>query len=59
MNLGRGLNLQISVEVFNLLYDGTYIIFNPATESGRQINGANEATRRFGRQWQLGFKLAF
>jgi hypothetical protein len=59
MNVGRGLNLQFSAEVFNLLNDGTYQIFNPLTESGQQINGQNVAIRRFGRQWQLGFKMAF
>jgi hypothetical protein len=59
MNLGRGLNMQFSAEIFNLLNDGTYIIFDPVLESGRQINGVNTATRRFGRQWQLGLKLAF
>ena len=51
--------MQLSAEVFNLLNDGTYIIFNPVTESGHQINGTNEATKRFGRRWQLGLKLAF
>jgi hypothetical protein len=59
LRLGHGLNMQVSAEVFNLLNDGTYIVFNPVTESGQQINGTNEATQRFGRRWQLGLKLAF
>lgn len=59
MNLGRGLNMQLSAEVFNLLNDGTVLIYNPATLSGEQINGRNIDTRRFGRNWQLGIKLAF
>jgi hypothetical protein len=59
MNLGRGLNMQISAEVFNLFNDGTLLIFNPLNSTGQQINGRNVDTRRFGRSWQLGFKLAF
>jgi len=56
---GRNLNMQLSVEVFNLLNDGTYQIYNPAIELGEQINGTNTAIRRFGRRWQLGVKFAF
>ena len=59
MNLGRGLNMQVSAEVFNLLNDGTVLIYNPLNQSGQQINGTNVDIRRFGRSWQLGFKLAF
>jgi hypothetical protein len=59
MNVGRGLNLQFSAEVFNLLNDGTYMVYNPQTETGQQINGRNVSVRRFGRQWQLGVKMAF
>jgi hypothetical protein len=57
--LGRGVNGQASVEVFNLLNDGTYQVYNPFTQSGQQINGNNDAIRRFGREWQLGMRLAF
>ena len=53
MNLGRGLNMQVSAEVFNLLNDGTTIIV------GNQINGRNGDVRRFGRGWQIGMKMAF
>ena len=52
MNLGRGLNMQVSVEVFNLLNDGTVLVFN-------QFNGNNAAISRFGRSWQLGLRVAF
>ena len=59
MNLGRGLNMQVSAEIFNLFNDGTFLIFNPLTDSGQQINGTNVGYYRFGRRWQLGFKVAF
>ena len=58
-SFGRSLNMQLSIEVFNLLNDGTYQVYNPALELGEQINGTNVAVRRFGRQWQLGMKFAF
>ncbi len=57
--LGRGVNGQASVEVFNVFNDGTYLVYNGFTESGQQVNGNNDATRRFGREWQLGLRLAF
>ena len=59
MNLGRGLNMQFSVEVFNLLNDGSLQIYNPVSQTGQQINGRNNGFYRFGRRWQMGFKLAF
>lgn len=59
MNLGRGLNMQVSAEVFNLLNDGTYIVYNQFQRAGFQVNGNNGAVRRFGRQWQVGMKIAF
>jgi hypothetical protein len=58
-HFGRRLNLQLSAEVFNVLDDDTYLIYNPFLESGQQINGTNEAQRRFGRRWQLGARAAF
>lgn len=57
--LGRSMNLQVSAEVFNVLADDTYTIYNNDTDVGRQINGNNEGFFRFGREWQLGMKLAF
>jgi hypothetical protein len=59
LNIGRNLNMQLSAEVFNLLNDGTYFIFNPATNTGQQVNGTNIGFYNFGRRWQLGLKLAF
>lgn len=59
MNIARGMNLQLSAEVFNLLNDDTLIVYNTGLEIGRQINGVNDSYRRFGRSWQLGMKLAF
>lgn len=59
MNLGRGMNLQVSAEIFNLLNDDTYTVYNTGSKIGQQVNGQNEAYRRFGRSWQLGMKLAF
>jgi hypothetical protein len=59
IRVGRRLNLQVSVELFNALNDGTYQIYNPFFESGQRINGINEAQRRFGRRWQVGLKVSF
>ena len=59
LRLGRSVNLQVSVEVFNLLDDSTYSVYNRFLERGVQVNGINEATRRFGRRWQLGMRLSF
>lgn len=57
--IGRQLNLQLTAEVFNLLNDGTYQIYDPVSETGEQVNGNNVSIRRFGRQWQLGVRFAF
>ena len=59
MILSRGLNLQFSVEVFNLLDDRTYTIYNDFLGIGREVNGTPQAYRRWGRSLQLGFRAAF
>ncbi|HXV77380.1 MAG TPA: TonB-dependent receptor [Candidatus Polarisedimenticolaceae bacterium] len=59
LRVGRGVGLQLSAEVFNLLNDGTYLIYDPVSQTGEQINGNNVAIRRFGRRWQLGARVAF
>lgn len=59
LNLARALNLQFSAEVFNVLDDATYEIYNPDLETGYRINGVNNARREFGRRWQLGARIAF
>ena len=55
----RGVSLQTSLEVFNLLNEGTYIIYNAGPGLGAQVNGRNSAYRRFGRRYQLGLKVSF
>ena len=57
--LQRGLNMQLSAEIFNLLNDGTYEVYNPDSENGFQVNGIDQARTEFGRQWQLGMRLSF
>jgi len=59
MNLGKGTNLQLTAEIFNLFGENTYRVYNNFTNSGQQLNGTNDATRAFGRQYQLGMRLAF
>ncbi len=59
MNMAHGMNLQISAEVFNLLDERVYQVYNPGLEAGRQINGLNEATVTRGRMFQIGGKLSF
>ena len=59
MNLPKGMNLQMTAEVFNLLNEDTYIVYNTFTESGQQINGTNDGGRFFGRRYQVGVRLAF
>ena len=59
LRLGKSMNLQLSAEIFNLLDDGTYQVYNPFFERGIQTNGINEAQRRFGRSWQVGMRLSF
>ena len=58
-NLSGGQNLQVSLEVFNLLNDRNYVVYNPQLGYGRQVNGQNDATVAPGRQCQLGLRLAF
>jgi hypothetical protein len=53
------MNLQLDADIFNLLNDDTYSVYNNFTNSGQQINGTNQAERRFGRTYQLGMRLAF
>jgi hypothetical protein len=59
LRLGRGVNVQLSAEIFNVLNDGTYQIYEPVSESGARVNGQDGAIRRFGRRFQLGFRVAF
>ena len=59
INLPKGMNLQLDAEIFNLLGDNTYSVYNLFLNSGQQVNGTNEATQRFGRTYQLSMRLAF
>ena len=58
-SLPGGMSLQTSLEVFNLLNDRYYQIYNRDLKMGRQINGRNEAYVLTGRQYQIGMKLTF
>ena len=57
MSLPKGMNLQLTADIFNLLNTDTYVVHNG--QSGFQLNGTNQAFRRFGRRYQLGLRLAF
>jgi len=50
--ISKAVTGQVSVEVFNLLDDDTIALED-------RINGVNTGIRRFGRQWQLGMRVAF
>jgi len=58
-NLPKGMNLQLTADIFNLLNEDTYQVYNSFLKQGRQINSQNEAVRAFGRQYQVGMRLAF
>jgi hypothetical protein len=51
--------IEIAAELFNLLNERTYTIFNPFLGYGAQINGNNEAYVRTGRQLQISFRATF
>ena len=60
MNVGRGLNLQLSAEVFNLLNDGTYTDLQPVDSRPASRSTAERRARaRFGRRGSSGMKMAF
>jgi len=59
MNLGKGMNLQVALDIFNLLNDRTYQVWNPFSELGDQLNGYNDGYIRVGRTYQLSMKLSF
>jgi len=52
MSLGSGVDLSLTMEVFNLLDDDRLRIYDVT-------DGRTNFERRFGRRWQLGFRLAF
>ena len=59
MNVGKGMNLQLAMDVFNLFNERTYLVYNQFTELGDQLNGYNDAYNRVGRTYQLSAKLSF
>jgi hypothetical protein len=59
ISLPKGMNLQLQAKIFNLFGEDTYVIYNNFTKAGEQVNGTNDATRRFGRQYEVGMRLAF
>jgi hypothetical protein len=59
MNLGKGMNLQTAVDIFNLMNDRKYMIYDQFAETGYQLNGVNAGTTRIGRTYQLSMKLSF
>lgn len=56
---GRNLNIQLGADIFNLLDDDTYIIYNEGLKYGRILNGSAEGTRNFGRRFQISVKFQF
>jgi hypothetical protein len=59
ISLPKGMNLQLQAKIFNLFGEDTYVVYDSFTKAGEQINGTNDATRRFGRQYEVGMRLAF
>jgi len=59
MSLPKGMNLQLQAKIFNVLGENTYVVYNSNTKLGEQVNGTDDATRRFGRQYEVGMRLAF
>jgi hypothetical protein len=59
ISLPKGMNLQLHANIFNLLNEDTYSVYNINTKRGEQVNGTADATRRFGRQYEVGLNLAF
>ncbi len=59
MRLRGKMMAELSCEVFNLLNDRDYVIYDPFLGYGMQVNGTNEAYRRTGREYQLGLKVSF
>jgi hypothetical protein len=51
-NLSGGVNLQVNADILNLFNEDHLQIFN-------QINGYNAYRREFGRQFQIGLRVAF
>jgi len=59
INAGNRLVIKLSLEVFNLFDDDTYLVYNEARGDGMRIDAVDEAMRRAGRRVQLGITLSF
>ena len=60
LRLGSGLDMQLSVDVFNLLNDGAYQVYDAVYGHAQNVNEINQNARlRFGRRWQLGLRLSY
>ncbi len=59
MNLDKGINLQMAVDIFNLMNDRKYVIYDTFYKTGYQLNGVNAGTIGNGRTYQLSMKLSF
>jgi hypothetical protein len=59
ISLPKGMNLQLQAKIFNLFGEDTYVVYNSNIKYGEQVNGTDDATRRFGRQYEIGMRLAF
>ena len=59
INLGRGTNVEFSLEVYNLLNERTHAVYDAGIGTGRVVNGVEDASRRFGRRFQFGTRLSF
>jgi len=53
------LDTGVQVDVFHLLDDRTYIVYNSFCEPGDQVNGSNDAYYRVGRTYQRSPRLSF
>jgi outer membrane receptor protein involved in Fe transport len=59
INLPKGMNLQLDADIFNLFNSDYYYVYNDFLKSGQIVNGAADAQNKFGRQYQVGMRLAF
>ena len=57
--VGRSAVFQLSAEVFNVMNEQTYMIYDFTQRSGQQVNLRNEAHVRPGRRIQLGLKVSY
>jgi outer membrane receptor for ferrienterochelin and colicin len=59
LNLAKGLNMQLALDIYNLFNERVYMVYSPFAGYGAQINGFNQAFVTTGRTFQVGFKMSF